>query len=52
MILLQAKSWKLPDIVDSSHLRVVRLPDKMAVNKVRYHIVCLADSLHFFLNGS
>ncbi|XP_024995981.1 protein TPR2-like isoform X2 [Cynara cardunculus var. scolymus] len=28
------KSWKLPDIVDSSHLKPLRLPDPMAASKV------------------
>ncbi|KAI3692210.1 hypothetical protein L6452_32021 [Arctium lappa] len=28
------KSWKLPDIVDSSHLKALRLPDPMAASKV------------------
>ncbi|KAJ0802366.1 putative transcription factor WD40-like family [Helianthus annuus] len=29
-----AKSWKLPEIVDSSHLKALRLPDSMAASKV------------------
>lgn len=29
-----AKSWKLPEIVDSSHLKALRLPDPMAASKV------------------
>uniref|UniRef100_A0A251V9N6 Putative CTLH LisH motif, WD40/YVTN repeat-like-containing domain protein n=1 Tax=Helianthus annuus TaxID=4232 RepID=A0A251V9N6_HELAN len=28
------KSWKLPEIVDSSHLKALRLPDSMAASKV------------------
>ncbi|KAL8264026.1 hypothetical protein R6Q59_022162 [Mikania micrantha] len=28
------KSWKLPEIVDSSHLKALRLPDSMAPSKV------------------
>ncbi|XP_071737370.1 protein TOPLESS-RELATED PROTEIN 2-like isoform X2 [Rutidosis leptorrhynchoides] len=30
----KTKTWKLPDIVDSSHLKALRLPDPMAASKV------------------
>lgn len=30
----KTKSWKLPDIVDSSHLKALRLPDPMAASKI------------------
>lgn len=30
----KTKSWKLPDIVDSSHLKALRLPDPMSASKV------------------
>lgn len=28
------KSWKLPEIVDSAHLKALRLPDPVASSKV------------------
>nr|XP_043627620.1 protein TOPLESS-RELATED PROTEIN 2-like isoform X2 [Erigeron canadensis] len=30
----KTRSWKLPDIVDSSHLKALRLPDPIAASKV------------------
>ena len=40
----KTKSGKLSEIVDSSQLRALRLPDNMPVSKVRSILPCLAYS--------
>ena len=35
------KSWKIPDIVDHSQLKALRLPDSIATGKVRGSTVYL-----------
>nr|GFA39835.1 protein TPR2-like isoform X1 [Tanacetum cinerariifolium] len=44
----KTKTWKLPEIVDSSNLRALRLPDPVASSKVCYVVL---DPIHFVVQN-
>lgn len=39
------KSWKIPDVVDSSQLKAVRLPDSVSTGKVKWFWAVIIDEV-------